>query len=340
MPRVPASRPARPRADGSGPTRRDLLLAAAAAGLPWSLAHADEAYPNRPIKLIIAFTAGSIGDLFMRHVTQQMATTLGQPIVIDNKPGASQLIGGELAARAPADGYTLFLGTQSGLVLNSIARKKMPFDPVKDFAPITMVFAAPMYLYVTPSLPAKNVPELIALAKSRPGKLNFASIGPGTSSHVLGEMFKSMAGVDMLHVPFKGGPEATNALVGGTVDVFFNGANSMPQVKQGKLRVIASAGLKRTEERPDLPTVAEAGLANFEVLPWFGLFAPAGVPRAIVEKLNREFVAQLKSPAIKEKAAQMGIELMPGTPEGLAAQIKNEFPLMTDIMRRAGIQAE
>lgn len=337
---VPTARAPRPNADRPGLSRRNLLLAASTAPV-WSLGRAQETYPSRPIKLIVAFTPGSIGDLFMRHVTQRMVPQLGQPIVIDNRPGASQLIGGELAARAAADGYTLFMGTQSGLVLNSIARKKMPYDPIKDFTPITMLFAAPMYLYVNPSLAAKNVPELIALAKAKPGKLTFASIGPGTSSHIMGEMFKSMADIDMLHVPFKGGPEATNALVSGQVDLFFNGANTMPQVKQGKVRVIASAGLKRTEERPDLATVAEqAGLKEFEVLPWFGLFAPAGLPRPLVEKLNREFTAQLKSPAIKEKAAQMGIEVMISTPEGLATQLKNELPLMTQVMRKAGIEPE
>ncbi|MBL0422695.1 tripartite tricarboxylate transporter substrate binding protein [Ramlibacter sp. AW1] len=328
-----------PTTRGFGLTRRSLLLAASATALPFGAAQAQDTYPNRPIRLIIAFTPGSIGDLFMRHVTQQMPS-LGQPIVIDNKPGASQVIGGELAARAPADGYTLFMGTQSGLVLNSIARKKLPYDPVRDFTPVTMLFAAPMYLYVNPAVQAKTVPELIALAKANPGKLTFASIGAGTSSHILGEMFKSMAGVDMLHVPFKGGPEATQAVASGQVDVFFNGANSMGQVRQGKLKVIASAGLKRTEERPDLPTVAEAGLEGFEVLPWFGLFGPAGMPRPIVERLNREFVTQLRSTVVKEKAAQMGIEVMPGTPEGLATQLKNEFPVMTQVMRKAGIEAE
>ncbi|HSV81878.1 MAG TPA: tripartite tricarboxylate transporter substrate binding protein [Ramlibacter sp.] len=325
-----------------GLTRRSLVLAASTAALPWGVAHAQaDNYPNRPVKLIVAFTPGSIGDLFVRQVTQQMSASFPQPIVIDNKPGASQIIGGELAARANPDGYTLFMGTQSGLVLNSIARKKLPYDALKDFTPITMLFAAPMYMYVNPQVPAKNVQELIALARAKPGKLTFASIGPGTSSHIIGEMFKSMANVDMLHVPFKGGPEATNALVAGQVDVFFNGANSMGQVKQGKIKVIASAGLKRTEEHPELPTVAEAaGLKEFELLPWFALFGPAGLPRPLVDKLNREFVAALKTPAIKAKAAQMGIEVMPGTPEQLATQLKNEFPLMTQVMRKAGIEAE
>jgi tripartite-type tricarboxylate transporter receptor subunit TctC len=320
--------------------RRDLLALATAA-LPMSILHAQDTYPSRPIRLIVAFTPGSIGDLFLRSLTQQMSATFSQPIVIENKPGASQLIGGELAARAAPDGYTLFMGTQSGLVLNALTRKKMPYDPIKDFTPITMLFAAPMYLYVNSSLPASNVKELIELAKAKPGKLTFASIGPGTSSHILGEMFNSMANVNLLHVPFKGGPEATNALVSGQVDVFFNGANSMGQVKQGKLKAIASAGLKRTESHPDLATVAEqAGLKEFEVLPWFGLFGPAGLPRNLVDQLNREFVAQLKSPTIRQKALEMGIEVMPSTPDQLATQLKNEFPLMQQVARKANIEQE
>lgn len=326
-------------------TRRSLLLGACAA-LPWALPGAQaaqspaETYPSRPIRFIIPFTAGSIGDLFLRAVAQQLSPQLGQPIVIDNKPGASQAIGAELAARAAPDGYTLFMGTQSGFVLNSIARKKLPFDPVADFAPITMLFVAPMYLYLNPSVPARSVQELIALAKAQPGKLSFASIGPGTSSHLAGEMFKTMANVDMLHVPFKGGPEATNALVSGQIDVFFNGANTLPQVKQGRVRVVASCGIKRSEERPELPTVHESGLSGFQVLPWFAAFAPAGTPQGIVDKLHREFTAQLKSPAIQDKASQMGIEVIPNTPQALGQHLKSEFPLMTQVMRKAGIQAE
>lgn len=336
--------PPMPRPVHGGPRRRSLLLAGTALPLAVSPAFAQQGgadtYPSRPIRIIIAFTAGSIGDIFVRAVTQQMAAQFSQPFVIDNKPGASQLIGAELAARAAPDGYTLYLGTQSSLVLNTITRKKLPYDPVADFAPITMLFGTPMYLYVNPSVAAKSVPELVALAKAQPGKLTFASIGPGTSSHVLGEMFKSMAGVDMLHVPYKGGPEATQALVSGQVDIFFNGSNSMSQVKQGKARVIASAGKKRTDELPELPTVAEQGLPGYDLLPWFGLFAPTGTPRPIIERLHREFTAQLKTPAVQERAHQMGIELWISSPEDLGGQVRKEIPQMTTVMRKAGLQAE
>ncbi len=327
------------------PARRKLLVVAAASALaaPAFQAAAQTSiddYPKRPIHFILGFTAGSIGDIFVRYLAQLMSAQLGQPIVIDNKPGASQVISAELAARSAPDGYTLYLGTQGGMVLNTVVRKKLSYDPLTDFTPITLMFATPMYLYVNPSVPAKSAAELIALAKAQPGKLTFASIGAVTASHVLGEMFKSNAGVDMLHVPFKGGPEATNALVSGQIDVYFNGNNSMAQVKQGKARVIASAGLKRSDEQPDLPTIAEAGVPGVDLLPWFGLYGPAGMPRPLVERLHREFVTQLKSPAMMEKASQMGVEIITSTPEGLMNRVKAEIPMMAQVMRKAGVTPE
>jgi len=326
----------------SSVTRRDLLRAAYAipAGCLGASAGAQEPFPSKPIRIIVGFTPGSIGDLFLRVVAQQLTPVLGQSIVIDNKPGASQIISAGLAANAAPDGYTLYLGTQGGLVLNPVVRKKLPYDPIASFTPITMLFATPMYLYTSNNLAARNVPELIALAKRQPGKLTFASIGPVTASHVLGEMFKASAGVDMLHVPFKGGPEATNALVTGQIDVFFNGNNSMSHVKQGKARVIAAATLKRSEEAPDLPTVAEAGLPNFEMLPWFGLFGPAGMPKPLVERLHREFTTVLKSPAMRERATQMGVQIVTSTPEALIAQVKAETPVMAQLMQKAGVTPE
>jgi len=269
-----------------------------------------------------------------------VAEKMGQPFVVDNKPGASQQIGAELAARAAPDGYTLTMGTQSGFVLNALANKKLPFDPIVDFAPITMLFTVPMYLFVRNDLPANSVAELIALAKSKPGQLTFASIGNGTTSHVGGELFKSIAGVDLLHVPYKGGPEATNALVSGQVDVFFNGGNTFSQLKQGRLRVLASGGLKRTVALPQLPTLHESGVPNFDVVSWFALFAPAGVPKPLIDRINREIVAQLKSPVLQEKFLSQGVEFNPSTPEQLGAHLKADFPLQAQIIKKAGIKAE
>jgi tripartite-type tricarboxylate transporter receptor subunit TctC len=325
--------------------RRALLLKGAAAVLGASeLYHAAantlENYPQRPVKVIIPYTAGSIGDLVMRSVLSQVAEKMGQPFVVDNKPGASQQIGAELAARAAPDGYTLTMGTQSGFVLNALANKKLPFDPIVDFAPITMLFTVPMYLFVRNDLPANSVAELIALAKSKPGQLTFASIGNGTTSHVGGELFKAIAGVDLLHVPYKGGPEATNAVASGQVDVFFNGGNAFTQLKQGRLRVLASGGLKRTVALPQLPTLHESGVPNFDVVPWFALFAPAGVPKPLIDRINREIVAQLKSPVLQEKFLSQGVELNPSTPEQLGAHLKADFPLQAQIIKKAGIKAE
>lgn len=322
--------------------RRSLLIggASCALGLPMGSQAAGEksdSWPQRPVKVIIPYTAGSIGDLVMRPVLGQVSEKLGQPFVVDNKPGASQQIGAELAARSPNDGYTLTMGTQSGFVLNALANKKLPFDPVKDFDPITMLFTVPMYLYVRNELPVKNIAELISLAKSQPGKLTFASIGNGTTSHVGGELFKSIAGIDLLHIPYKGGPEATNALVSGQVDIFFNGGNTFTQLKQGRLRVLASGGLKRTQAMPQLPTLHESGVPNFEVVSWFALFAPAGVPKPLIERINSEIVAQLKNTALQERFLTQGVELNPSTPEQLAAHMKADFPLQAQILKRAGI---
>ena len=326
-------------------SRRTLLLGSMAA-LPWPALHAQtaqspaESYPNRPIRFVVPFTAGSIGDLFIRPIAQQLGDRLGQPIIIDNRPGASQAIGAEFVARAAPDGYTVVMGTQSGLVLNAIARKKLPFDPVADFAPVTMLFTVPMYLFVNPSIPAQSIQEFVALARSKPGKLTFASIGAGTSSHLAGELLKTVANVDMLHVPYKGGPEATNALVSGQVDIMFNGGNSFAQMRQGTIRALGSAGLNRTTAMPMLPTFNESGMPGFEVLPWFGMFTPAGVPRPIIERLNREITAIMRTSAMQQKFAPMGVEVAPSTPEELAAQLRADFPVLTKTMRKAGIEAE
>ena len=322
--------------------RRSLLIggASCALGLPLGSQAAGDKYdnwPQRPVKVIIPYTAGSIGDLVLRTILGPVSEKLGQPFVVDNKPGASQQIGAELAARSPNDGYTLTMGTQSGFVLNALANKKLPFDPVKDFDPITMLFTVPMYLFVRNDLPVNNIAELMKLAKSQPGKLTFASIGNGTTSHVGGELFKSIAGVDLLHVPYKGGPVATNALVSGQVDVFFNGGNTFSQLKQGRLRVLASGGLKRTVAMPQLPTLHESGVPNFEVVSWFALFAPAGVPKPLIERINQEIVVQLKNTVLQEKFLAQGVELNPSTPEQLAAHLKADYPMQAQILKRAGI---
>jgi tripartite-type tricarboxylate transporter receptor subunit TctC len=298
-------------------------------------------YPSRPIRFIVPYTPGGLGDTFARAVGQGLSERLGQPVVIDNRPGASQAIGAELTAKAQPDGYTLFMGTQSGLVLNTIAKKSLPYDPVRDFAPISTLFTSPLYLVVHPSVPAKSVQELIAAARARPGKYTFASIGPGSSLHLAGEMFRMRAKLDIVHVPYKGSAPAITDLLSGQVDMMFEGGvSALPHVRSGKLRALATTGRKRTEAMPQLPTMAEAGVPDFDVTVWFGLVAPAKVPRPIIEQLNREVAEILRTPALKEKFAAAGIDITPSTPEELGRRIRDDLPYWTKIMRDAGIQPE
>jgi tripartite-type tricarboxylate transporter receptor subunit TctC len=311
--------------------------------LPWLSAPAQGQapdYPAKPVKLIVPYTPGLV-DSFARVMSQHLTEKLGQPMVVDNRPGANQAIGIEAAAKSAPDGYTLLIGTQSGLVLNTIARKSVPYDPVRDFAPVSLLFATPLYLFVTNSVPATSVQQLVALAKSRPGKLNFGSLGRGSSQHLAAEMFKSAAGIDIVHVPYQGSDRAALGLISGQVELMFDGgASVLPQVRAGKLKALASTGEKRTQSMPDLPTMGES-MPGFVIAPWIGLVAPAGVPRPIIDKLNREVAAMLRLPATREKfAALAALELTPSTPEELGERIRADFPVWTKVMRDAGIDPE
>jgi tripartite-type tricarboxylate transporter receptor subunit TctC len=298
-------------------------------------------YPSRPIRFIVPYTPGGLGDTFARAVGESLAKGMGQPVVIDNRPGASQAIGAEATAKAPPDGYTIFMGTQSGLVLNTLARKKLPYDPVRDLAPISMLFTTPLYLVVHPSVPANSVKELLALARAKPGKLTFASIGNGTSQHLAGEMLRTRAKVDIVHVPYKGSAPAITDLLGGQVDMMFEGGvSSLPHVRSGKLRALATTGRKRTEAMPELPTMVEAGVADFDMTVWFGLVAPANTPRPIIERLNREVGEILRTAALKDKFAAAGVDITPSTPEELGERIRADLPYYGKLMREAGIQPE
>jgi len=300
-----------------------------------------QTYPTRPIRFIVPYTPGGLGDSFARAVGEELAKRLGQPVVIDNRPGASQAIGAEATAKAPPDGHTLFMGTQSGLVINTIERKQLPYDPVRDLAPVTMLFTTPLYLVVHPSVPAHSVKELIALARAKPGKLTFASIGSGSSQHLAGEMLRARAKVDIVHVPYKGSSPAMTDLLGGQVDMMFEGGvSSLPHVRSGKLRALATTGRRRADAMPELPTMAEAGVADFEFTVWFALVAPAATPRPIIERLNREVGEVLRTRALKEKFAPAGIDIAPSTPEELGERIRADFPYYGKLMRDAGIQPE
>ena len=298
-------------------------------------------YPSKPLRLIIPYAAGGLGDTVGRLAAQHLTTSLGQPVLADNRPGASQAIALELAAKATPDGYTLVLGTQSGLIFATAARKSLPYDPLRDIASISMLFTVPYYLIVHPSLPAKNVQELVALARANPGKYSFGSIGVGSGNHLAMEIFKVRAGIDMVHVPFKGAPQGMLALVAGDLNLTFEGpVTSLPNIRSGKIRALASSGITRTLALPDLPTMAESGLPGFDVVTWFGLSTTGGTPRPIIDRLNREIGEFLKLPSTRARFSDMNLDVVYSTPEAMTARLQSDLPLITKVMRAAGIQPE
>lgn len=305
---------------------------------PWAAA---QAFPSKPIRLVVPYPPGGIGDTLARELGTQLSHRLGQPVVVDNKPGASQIIGAETVAKSAPDGYTLFLGSLSSLVLNVGSNKSLPYDPAKDFAPVSMFFNTPLYLVVNPDLPVKSVAELIAYAKAHPGKLSFGSIGSGSSLHLTGEMFKARTGVDMLHVPYKGSVPAVTDLLGGQIQLIFDaGTSSLPLVRSGKLRVLGVTSAKRASGTPDVPTLAESGVPGFDASFWFGIVAPAGTPQPIVKRLSKEINEILKDLALVERYRPNGVEIAGSTPEEMAAQIKSDRPLWAQVQRQAGISPE
>jgi tripartite-type tricarboxylate transporter receptor subunit TctC len=298
-------------------------------------------YPTKPIRILIAQAPGSATDVISRVVGNRLSEGLGQPIVIEARPGAGGVVGTEAAARSAPDGYTLFMANNSTHGSNPAVYPKLPYDAVNDFAPIAFVASVPYVLVVDPSLPTKNVQELVALAKSRPGKMNYASAGNGSTHHFCGELLKSMSGIDLQHVPYKGSPPAITGLLGGEVSLMFaNVADIGSQIKSGKVKPLAVTTAKRAPSLPEVPTMAEAGLPGFEIVSWFGLLAPAGTPAPIVSRLNAETVKVLERDDIQATLAKQGLEVSPGTPEQFAAHIKSEIAKFSKIGKAAGIKAE
>jgi tripartite-type tricarboxylate transporter receptor subunit TctC len=317
---------------------RILLAAALAVAASTALAQA-QSYPTKPIRFILPYPSG-IADTFARSLAEELSTRLGQPVVTDNKPGGSLIIGTDAAAKSAPDGYTILLGSITSLAINVGAFKKLPYDPVKDFAPISMAFHTPMLLMTAPTLPVRSVKELIAYAKANPGQLSFASIGFGSSVHLAGEIFKTMAGIDIVHVPYKGTMLALPDLTSGRVHIMFDGGAFIPQAKAGKLKLLAVTSPSRLETVPDAPTMAEAGLPGYDVAIWFGVVAPAGTPRPIVERLSREMAAIEKQPAFRAKFLDTGIVPTTSTPEEFAETIRKEIQKWPKILRDAGVQPE
>jgi tripartite-type tricarboxylate transporter receptor subunit TctC len=300
-----------------------------------------QGYPTKPVRIIVAQAPGAQSDIFARLLGQKLSESLGQSVISDPRPGAGGAIGAELAARAAPDGHTLLMGTNSTHGSNPALYAKLPYDPIKDFAPITLTVGTPYVLTVHPSLPVMTLKQLVAFAKSKPGQLNYASAGNGSTHHLCGELLKSMAGIDIVHVPYKGGPPATLAVLGGEMSMHFSSISALQaHIKSGKLRALGVTTPKRSSLLPDVPTVSEAGLPGFEMLSWFGLLAPAATPKAIVSRLNAETVKVLSTPDMRSAIAAQGSEVMSGSPEQFSDYIKSEITRITKIARAAGIKAE
>jgi len=298
-------------------------------------------YPTRVVRVVVPQAPGAQSELFARMLGQKLGESLGQSVINDPRPGAGGAIGAEVAARAAPDGYTLLFGTNSTHGSNPALYARLPYDPVRDFAPIALTVGMPYVLSVHPSLPVTSLKQLIAFAKSKPGQLYYASAGNGSTHHLSGELFKSMARINIVHVPYKGGPPATAATVGGEVSMLFNTVGSVqPSVKNGRLRALAVTTTSRSGALPDVPTMAEAGLPGFQMQSWFGLLAPAGTPRPIISRLNAETNKALNTPEMKSAIATMGANVMSGSPEQFADHIKSEIGRIGEIVKAAGIKAE
>jgi len=309
--------------------------------LPAHACLAQGNYPQRPVRFIIPFAPGGAGDFVGRIVAQKLADLLGQPMVADNRPGASGFLGVEIGASAKPDGYTILLGNNGAIVISPAVYTTSSVQPTRDLAPITQIVDVPSVLVVHPSLPVKSVRQLIDFAKARPGKLNFGSGGRGTPAHVAGEIFKSVTRIDIVHVPYKGGILAVMDTVAGQIDMSFaDMAPAVPQIKAAKLRALAVTSVKRSALLPEVPTLAESGLPDYQAGSWYGVMAPAGTPRPIIERLHATIVKALRQPDVMQRLAAEGAEAIGSTPEEFAAHLKTELARVAAVVRAAGIKIE
>jgi tripartite-type tricarboxylate transporter receptor subunit TctC len=315
------------------------ILAAASLAALCSFANAQQSYPNRPIRFITPYAPGGSTTVNARLVGQHLTERWGQNVIVDNRPGGNTVIGTELLAKSPPDGYTILLTPSTHSILPMLM--KTPYDPVKDFAPVAGIGISPQVLVVNPGVPANTVQELIALAKAKPGQLNFASSGAGGPTHISGEMFNVLAGVKTQHIPYKGGGPATIDLIGGHVQMFYSvPINVIGHVQSGKLKAIAVSGKSRVNALPQTPTFAEAGLPGFDIVTWNGVVAPAGTPKAIVDKLSAEIGALLAMPSTRDKLAGMGTAPLILTPEAFAAMIKSEIGMYAKVIKAANLRID
>ena len=313
------------------------LLIAASVTLPaaaWA-----QGYPNRGLRIVVPFPPGGVTDLVGRALSARLAVELGQPVVVENRPGASGVLGADLAARTAPDGYTLMIGNISTLAINAATFAKLPYDPVRSFAPVSLLALQPLLIAVNPSVPAQSLAELVALAKSRPGRLNYGTAG--SSIYLAVESFNRQAGIKMNHVPYKGSAPAIADLLGGQIDVLFDPFSTLyPQAKAGKARGLAVTTERRSSVAPDVPTVAESGLASFDVSSWQALVVPAGTPKDVIERLHAAVLKALASPELKQQFAAQGAEPSPSTPQRLEEYIRAEITRWQQVARDAGVKPE
>ena len=320
--------------------RRLALAAAAMLCLAGPIAHAAESYPQRPIRLIVSFGTGGSVDLVARLVGQKLSEAWHQQVVIDNRPGAGGNLSAEIAARAAPDGYTLYMSSAS-LVVNVSLYRKVGYDPVRDFSPVTLLASAQNVLVSHPALPAKSVSDLIALARKSPGKINYASTGSGTSGHLAMELFKSMARIDLTHIPYKAVGQAQVDLIAGQVSLWFPTIpGALPHIKSGRMSALGVSGSNRSPALPDVPTIAEAGVPGFNAVTWYPVLAPARTPAAIVEALNRQLVAILNTREVREQLLQTGVEPIGSTPAQLADHIRSELSKWAKVIKTAGVRLD
>lgn len=312
-----------------------LIAAAWTCGAAWA-----QSYPTKPVRFVVGFPPGGATDVVARLISQKLSDALGQPVVVDNRAGAASNIGAELVATSPKDGHTIFMGTVS-LSINPSLYSRLAYDALRDFAAVTQVTSTPFMLVVHPSLPVSNVKQFIALAKSRPGELNYASAGSGSGAHLFTEMFRSMAGLRVVHVPYKGAAPATTATLSGeTIFMFDNIVTTLPLARAARLRALAVTTSKRSSAAPDIPTVAEAGVPGYDANAWFGVFAPTGTPPAVISRLHSEIVKIVKLPDVRDRFLSLGGEPVGSTPEQFAVFFRNEVAKWGKVVRESGARAD
>ena len=320
---------------------QSLALGLLVGALAWLTNAGAQEYPTKPIRLVITYPPGGNTDLVGRALALKLGEFMGQQVVVDNRGGAGGVLGSMITAQSAPDGYTTMLGTSAGMVINPLLSRKLTYDPVRDFAPVSMVVIVPQLLVINPQLPVKNVRELIAFAKAKPGYLNAGSSGVGTPNHFGTELLKWLAGVDIVHVPYKGGAPALTDLLGGQIQMAFSSVPAvLPHIKAGRLVALGVGSAKRSPALPNIPTIAEAGVPGYEYTTWYGIFAPAKTPRTLIARLNTEIVKAMETPDIKDRFTALGGDPDPGTPEELRAYMANESAKWAKIIKAANIRIE